>query len=224
VSTIPRPVTDEPPRGAIAPPWLNSLSGIERMRLYARRALPATPFARLTGFAIGHVSTGSLTGTLKASGHLVFPPAYNLPALSSQALYAGSITISVQYFRSPRPQPGNFLARVRVLNSSSLAVSSTAELEDPVGRLVGFAASQWGIRRIDPPPPSAPASIEPTGDAVYSTPDPPDRPSVGGLVPLDMQARHSGLELSRMVMAGELPPLPLMHTCGAPSKKEKFTR
>jgi class 3 adenylate cyclase len=227
VSTIPRPVTDEPPRGVIAPPWLNSLSGIERMRLYARRVLPAVPFARLTGFGIGHVSAGSLTATLKASGHLVFPPAYNLSALSSQALYAGSITaveacmdldpitISVQYFRSPRPQPGNFLARVRVLNSSSLAVSSTAELEDPVGRLVGFAASQWGIRRIDPPPPSAPASIEPTGDAVYSTPDPPDRPSVGGLVPLDMQARHSGLELSRMVMAGELPPLPLMHTCGA---------
>ena len=147
MSTIPRPVTDEPPRGVIAPPWLNSLSGIERMRLYARRVLPAVPFARLTGFGIGHVSAGSLTATLKASGHLVFPPAYNLSALSSQALYAGSITaveacmdldpitISVQYFRSPRPQPGNFLARVRVLNSSSLAVSSTAELEDPVGRL-----------------------------------------------------------------------------------------
>src|SRR5205085_4630587 len=100
-------------------------------------------------------------------------------------------------------------------NSSSVFVSCTAELEDPVGRLVGFAASQWGIRRIDPPPPSAPASIEPTGDAVYRTPDPPDRPSVGGLVPQDMQARHSGLELSRMVMAGELPPLPLMHTFGA---------
>ncbi|MDT5412877.1 MAG: hypothetical protein QOG14_5097, partial [Mycobacterium sp.] len=196
MSTIPRPVTDEPVRGVVAPPWLNSLSGIDRMRLYARPVLPATPMARLTGFGIGHVSAGSLTGTLKASGHLVFPPAYNLSALSSQALHAASdtaveagmaldpITISIQYFRSPRPQPGNFLARARVLNSSSVFVSSTAELEDPVGRLVGFAASQWGVRRIDPPPPSAPASIEPTGDAVYSTPDPPDRPSVGGLVPL----------------------------------------
>ena len=239
VSTTARPVTDEPVRGVISPPWLTSLPGIERMRLYARRVLPATPLARLTGFGIGHVSSGSLTGALKTSGHLVFPPAYNLSALSSQALYAcgitavdaetdlDPITVSVQYFRSPRAQPGNFLARARVMNSSSVFVSCTAELEDPVGRLVGFAASQWGIRRIDPPPPSAPASVEPTGDAVYSTPDPPDRPSVGGLVPLDMQARHSGLELSRMVMAGELPPLPLMHTCGARwagSKKEKFAR
>ncbi len=73
VSTTPRPVTDEPVRGVVAPPWLNSLPGIERMRLYARRALPATPIARLTGYGIGHVSTGTLTGTLKASGHLVFP-------------------------------------------------------------------------------------------------------------------------------------------------------
>ena len=73
MSTTPRPITDEPVRGVVAPPWLTSLSGIERMRLYARRDLPATPFARLTGFGIGHVSTGSLTGVLKASGHLVMP-------------------------------------------------------------------------------------------------------------------------------------------------------
>jgi uncharacterized protein (TIGR00369 family) len=203
------------------------LSGIERMRLYARRVLPATPMARLTGFGIGHVSSGTLTGTLKAGGHLVMPPAYNLSALSTQALYMCAVTAieagmdlepivnSVQYFRPPRPQPGNFLARARVLNSSSYFVSCTAEIEDPVGRLVGFAATQWGVRRMDPPPPSAPASIEPAGDAVYSTPDPPDRPPVGGLVPVDLQARHSGLELSRMIMANDLPPLPLMHTFGA---------
>lgn len=178
MSTTPRPITDEPVRGVVAPPWLRSLPGIERMRLYARRVLPKTPYARLTGFGIGHVSTGTLTGTLKASAHLVFPPAYNLSALSTQALYACAvtaieaemdlypITVSIQYFRNPRPQPGNFLARARVLNSSSYFVSCSAEIEDPVGRLVGFAASQWGVRRIDPPPPAAPASIEPTDDAV----------------------------------------------------------
>src|SRR4051812_14026751 len=92
VSTIPRPVTDEPVRGVVAPPWLTSLPGIERMRLYARRVLPKTPMARLTGFGIGHVSTGTLTGTQKASGHLVMPPAYNLSALSIQALYACAVT------------------------------------------------------------------------------------------------------------------------------------
>jgi hypothetical protein len=92
VSTTPRPVTDETARGVVSPPWLKSLPGIERMRLYASRVLPATPFARLTGFGIGHVSTGTLTGTLKASGHLVMPPAYNLAPLSTQSLYACATT------------------------------------------------------------------------------------------------------------------------------------
>jgi len=197
------------------------------MRLYARRVLPATPFARLTGYGIGHVSTGTLTGTLKASGHLVFPPAYNLSALSSQALYAcgitavdaemdlDPITVSVQYFRSPRPQPGNFLARARVLNSSSYFVSCSAELEDPVGRLVGFPPASGAYvastphrrrhrRRLNRP--ATPCTRRPTRRIV---------PLSAAWLPLDLQARHSGLELSRMVMAGELPPLPLMHTCGA---------
>lgn len=225
--TQPQPITDEPVRGVAPPPWINSLPGIERMRLYTRRLLPATPFARLTGYGIGHVSTGSLTGTLKASGHLVFPPAYNLSPLHVHALYGGGstavdagmdidpISISVQYFRPPRPQPGNFLARARVLNASSVFVSCSAEVEDPMGRLVGFATSQWRLRKVVPPPPSPPATIDAIEEATYSTPDPPDRPTIGGLPSPDLQARHGGLELWRMMMAGDLPLPPLMHTTGA---------
>lgn len=227
MTPTPRPVTDEPVRGVVAAPWITSMPGIERMRLYGRRLLPTTPFARLTGFGIGHVSTGSLTGTLKASGHLVFIPAYNLSPLYSQALYACAltaigpgldvdpITVSVQYFRPPRPQPGNFLGRARVLNTSSVFVSCGADIEDPVGRLVGSATSQWAIRRVDPPPPSPPASIEPIEESTYATPDPPDRPPVGALPPADLQQRFSGLELARMIISGELPPIPLMNLLGA---------
>jgi class 3 adenylate cyclase len=94
-------------------------------------------------------------------------------------------------------------------------VSTAVDLEDPVGRLVGFAASQWRVRRVDPPPPAAPASMEPTDNASYATPDPPDRPAVGGIPSPQMQARYSGLELTRMIKAGELPPIPLMNTFGA---------
>ena len=50
--TAPRPITDEPVRGVPAPPWLKSLAGIERMRLYGRRLLPSPPFSRLTGLGI----------------------------------------------------------------------------------------------------------------------------------------------------------------------------
>ncbi len=219
-------ITDEPARGVVSPPWLFSLPGIERMRLYARRVLPATPLARLVGLGIGHVSAGNFTGTLKASGHLTFIPAISATpglhgALHGAALTAirpgfdaSPITISVQYFRHPRPQPGSFLCRARVVNASDLFVASAADIEDPVGRLVGHAVSHWAIQVIDPPPPSPPAAMEPTDEPTYATPDPPDRPPVGAQPPPDLADRLSGLALARMIVAGELPPLPLMHTLG----------
>ncbi|HJP64898.1 MAG TPA: adenylate/guanylate cyclase domain-containing protein [Actinomycetota bacterium] len=222
-----RPVTDEPARGTVLPPWVFSLPGLERVRLLSRRVVPATPYARLVGFRIGHVSTGAVTGTMRAGGHLLMVPDYNIGPLYSEALVScGStaidagmtlepVTFSSQMFRRPRPQPGNFLGRARVLNASSVFVSCAAELEDPMGRLVGFATSQWAVRPVDPPPPAPPASLEPIGEPTYPTPDPADRPTVGGLPSAEALRRYSGLELARMIIADELPPLPNLNTFGA---------
>jgi class 3 adenylate cyclase len=227
MSSGPRPVTDEAVRGVVAPPWLVSLPGIKRVRLYSDGLLPLTPFARLCGFGLGHVSVGSLTATMKASGILAFPPLYNLSPLFVQALRAGALTavgpgeqidpvsVSAQYSRPARPQPGNFLAHVRVANASSAFVSCTADIEDPVGRLVASVGSQWRVRRVETPPPAAPATFEPAQDATYPTPDPPDRPAVGALPTAGMQDRHSGWELLQMTMSGALPPIPMMNTFGA---------
>ncbi|HSV40147.1 MAG TPA: adenylate/guanylate cyclase domain-containing protein [Nocardioidaceae bacterium] len=173
------------------------------------------------------MSVGSVTGFMKASGHLVMIPEYNLTPICDEALYACAITaigpgldvdpvtISIQYFRPPRPQSGNFLGRARILNASSRFISCAVDIEDPVGRLVGSAISHWAIRTVDPPPPSPPASIELIEESTYSTPDPPERAPVGALPPADLQRRLGGLELARMVMSGELPTLPLMNTLGA---------
>lgn len=203
-----------------------SLAGIERARLYTEHRLPNPPFARLVGFGFGHVSAGSVTGFMKASGHLVMIPEYNLTPICDEALYACAVTaigpgldvdpvtISIQYFRPPRPQSGNFLARARILNASSRFVSCAVDIEDPVGRLVGSAISQWAIRTVDPPPPSPPTSIERIEESTYPTPDPPDRPPVGALPPADLQQRLGGVELARMVISGELPAPPLMNTMG----------
>ncbi len=55
---MPRPITDEPVRGVVTPPWVFSLPRIEGLRLYARRLLLETPIVRLTGTGLGHVSSG----------------------------------------------------------------------------------------------------------------------------------------------------------------------
>src|SRR5437867_8181807 len=116
-----RPVTDEPARGSIPPAWVFSLPGLDRVRLWTRRLIPTTPFSRLIGFRIGHVSTGSLTGTMKAGSHLLMLPAYNLSPLYAEAfggcgwtaVDAGMalepVTFTSQYFRPPRPPPSSFI-------------------------------------------------------------------------------------------------------------------
>ena len=221
-----RPVTDEPVRGLVPPPWIYSLPGIERMRLLARHYLAAAPSARLYGISVGHVSTGSATGTMKASGITQHIPALNVSPVVLEALQGAAITAlepgmdvtpitySLEYFRNPRPQPGNFLARARIINTSNVSISCAADVEDPVGRLVGTAISQWAIEPVLPSPPPAPAGIEPIDEPTYATPDPPDRPPVGAAPPLELSQRHGGLELIRMLIGDKLPPLPLMNTLG----------
>lgn len=74
-------IPDEAPRGRIPPPWVNSLSGLERTRLFSRGHVPMNPFARLSGIRITHVAPGGATvvspateASLKNSGHMnIFP-------------------------------------------------------------------------------------------------------------------------------------------------------
>jgi len=220
-----RPITDEPVRGLIPPPWIYSLSGFERMRLLSRHYLGLTRTARLFGLGLGHVSMGSVTITMKASGHMAFIPALNVVPIFMESLQGAAltaldagmdvdpVTVSIQYFRNPRPQPGSFIARARIGNSSSAFISTVTDVEDPVGRLVGTAVSQWSIKKVESSPPP-PVSIEPIEEPTYAIPDPPDRPPVGAIPPLELSQRFSGLELAKLIIAGELPPLPVMHTLG----------
>ena len=87
-----RPVIDEPVRGLVPPPWINSLSGIERMRLMSRHYLALMPTARLFGLGLGHVSAGSATATMKASGHMAFIPALNVVPLFMESLHGAVLT------------------------------------------------------------------------------------------------------------------------------------
>lgn len=222
-----KPVTDEPVRGTRFPAWVASLPGPERVRLLGSGLVSPSPISHLFGFGIGHVSPGSVIATMPASGNFIALPGMDTVPLvmlalrlaATTAIPAGfdvePITVSMHYFRYGRARPGNLLARARTLNASSLFVTVDVEVEDPEGRQLGHAVSQWSIKPVEPPPPAPPDPIEPHEEPTYSTPDPPDRPAASLSITADLMAQKTGLEITDMLVGGELTPLPLQHLLGA---------
>jgi len=221
-----RPVTDEPARGSVPPPWLASLPGIDRIHAWSKGLVLATPGTRLFGLHIGNVGPAAATVRMPASANFLATPHLDIsPVVFGALVCAATTTIpagfevlpivaSKQFFRPPRPQPGSLLARSRALNASSVFVCAAVEVEDPAGRQVGHAVAQFAVRAVDPPPPAVPGSLTPVEEPIYSTPDPPDRPPVGATIPADVFQRHTGLEIVRMQVGGELPLLPIQHLMG----------
>ena len=143
VTSQPRPVTEEPVRGSVPPPWFFGLPGIERVSALAKGLIPRNPLGHLFGLNLGNVGAGTATVRMPASANFLGPPFMEVSPVLYVALWNAAtttipagfdvvpVTVSQQYFRPPRPQPGNLLARARTLNASSVFVCAMVEIEDP---------------------------------------------------------------------------------------------
>ncbi len=181
IPTIP----DEPVRGRTPPPWFQALPGLERMRAFSQGLLPWPPMARLLGYRTTHVVPGAVTMTMPAAeasvagtGQLEVIPlrAAALEGACTTALQEGQVAeallFAINPFRPARAQPGNLLARARILNSSRLFVFAEVQLEDPEGRHVAQGTMQAAIRRVEPAPPPPPDPLPTVEEPVYEIPDP----------------------------------------------------
>lgn len=211
-------ILEEPVRGGIPPPWFWALPGIERMRALAQGLLPLPPIARLLGLRPAHVGPGSGTWIMPASGWLqgalgaleVTPLVEAaLTGVAMTTLPAGSdlepVTLALNYFRPVPGQPGNLLARARVVNASRFFTFAEVEIEDPQGRQIVHGASHSRIRRIEPPPPPAPVELHAIDEPLYATPDPILRPVPGGVLPRETWEANDGLTVMRMFSADASP-------------------
>jgi class 3 adenylate cyclase len=221
-------IPNETPRGRLPPAWFGSLSGIERARLISQVRVPVFPFARLFGIRITHVVPGGATvvspaaeSMLQFGGHLnVLAPLIGaLEAATITALPPGSIAtplkVVVDSFRPAHPQPGNLIARARVLNSSRLFVFVEARLEDSEGRHIAQGTLQSAVEPLDPAPPKAPESIPHVEEPVYETPDPhqrsPHRDETFSLIANEADAAR----ILRELAPGSPIPSPLSQLLGA---------
>jgi uncharacterized protein (TIGR00369 family) len=178
-------IVDEIVRGQMPPPWFWALPGIDRIRAFSLSQLPSPPISRLLGIRPAHVGPGSGTWTMPAtawsqlgSGELEFSMLAEtaLTGVAMTTLTPGldvePVTLVLNYFRPARVQPGNLLARARVVNTSRFFIFAEVEIEDPQGRQIAQAGSQCRVRAIDPPPPPPPSELRPAEEATYATPDP----------------------------------------------------
>jgi class 3 adenylate cyclase/acyl-coenzyme A thioesterase PaaI-like protein len=179
-------VLNQPVRGIVPEAGIFSLPGLERMRLYQQGRLPATPHARLLGYRMTQVSSGSsvLSQQITPWSEIYdgFVDVTAIAALSasitaSTAAPAGVdlrvVTLSVRYLRSLTVDDGSVIARGRLLHAGSSFTTVETLIEDPLGRAAAHATAATVHLALDPPPPAwSPPADEPAQEPVYATPDP----------------------------------------------------
>lgn len=209
-------ILTEPVRGHVPPPWFAALSGLDRMRAWSNGLLPPSPTARLTGSRCTHVGPGSAICVMPTSEMQVAPNGHLLiMQVVADALWCALTTsaapgqvvrvlsMSTFHFRPARAGAGNFLARARVVNSSTWFAYAEVSVEDSEGRQIGHCGGQAAFVTLDPAPPVPPSSLALAEQPVWPTPDPWQRPP-GPNSGLSMLDTVGGLEIARAISSGSL--------------------
>jgi len=177
---------NETVRGIVPEPGLFSLPGLDRMRIYQQRRLPATPHARLLGYRLTQVTSGSsIIGQPVGPWSEIFDGFVDLTATAALSVYvtastaapAGTqlrlVTLSVRYLRPFTIDEGSVIARGRILHAGSSFTTVETLVEDPLGRAVAHVTgTAVGVALDPPPPPWSGAPDEPAVEPTYPTPDP----------------------------------------------------
>jgi uncharacterized protein (TIGR00369 family) len=222
-------VWQEPVRGGHPTPGVEQLPGLERLReqLAAAGNFPAPPLGHLTGMRMVEVGIGSavfempLTGWLRSPqgaisiGPLAIPADAVLAlAIISTLPAGGQLTTSELSLRmlAPARPGGRVVARGSLLHARRTIALSEATLTDEHGRLLAHGTSLCFILEGSGAP--GPSNGEQADPERYDTPDPWQREPLGEVVPQELWDAHSGLEILRAAIAGELPSPPIHHLVG----------
>lgn len=166
-----------------------SLSGLEQVRAYTRGLVPSTPAARLLGYRVTQVSSGTAVLTQQISpwfeiyeGFVDLTPlieaTVHAAALSAvpPATYVRTVSVSIRYLRPCTVDNEAVIARGRMLHAGSSFTSVEVLIEDTLGRAVAHGTGSAVTSPMDPPPPPRSRELTPIEEPVYPGPDPAFRP------------------------------------------------
>jgi uncharacterized protein (TIGR00369 family) len=217
-------IWEEPVRGGY--PDLQiffGLSGLDQIRAFLARLAPKPPIGHLTGMRPTEVGPGMSTFEMPASGWLLSTPGWILAdgplgsavqtALPAATPYT-TAEMSLTAFRPVGEESGTLTARGRLIHAGRSLGLSEVRIEDGSGDLVAHGTSRCFIFAPMAPPPDAPPDLPEVTPPEFDSPDPYERPPPGGVVPQDVWDRHTGLEVMRMHLSGELAPPPQHYLTG----------
>jgi uncharacterized protein (TIGR00369 family) len=220
-------IVDEPVRGSFAyleQPGLFGLPGVDQLRLFIERKLPAPPLTHLSGLVVEEAAAGSSTWSIPASAWWrsaagVF--AGGTLGFVADAALAGAVfttlpkavallssDFSMNFLKPASPFSGRVIARGTVIHSGRRQGLSEARIEDAHGILLAFATSRCVLQPLPFYPPDPPEEFAPVQMARFDTPDPYLRPAEGEVVPQAVWDETSGLDLVHLWQKEERPPAP----------------
>ncbi len=220
----------EPARGGYPDPSMLGLTGIDQLRAMLEGRVPHPPLSHLTGQRLIEVAPGMTAFEMPLTHWLCSPqgPISIGPlAIPADAAAATAIQtelppaspfstseLSLRLLCTATPG-GRITARGRVIQRRRTIALSEVHLTDDEGRLVGHGTTLCFVQppseTIPLPPPSVLAG---RSEPDLPTPDPFERPAIGTVLPQEIYERHSGLEVLRAQIGGDLPPPPIHYLVG----------
>src|SRR5438445_6273486 len=218
----------EPVRGDVSPSALLSLSGMDQMLAWGKDYVPMPPLAHLTGIGMGKVGDGTATFTMPASPWFLPPQgAISIGMLAVLAdpplgcaiqtkLPAATPMITAELsLTAVRPVAGTgglLSAHGRVVHPGRRMALSEVAVEDDAGRLVAHGTSRCMVlQEVGDLPPLQSLQLLPPPD---TSADPWLRPPMGEVLPQALWDGHDGLEILRMMLAGQAARPPLSSLTG----------
>jgi uncharacterized protein (TIGR00369 family) len=226
-------IVAEPVRGSFAyleHPGIFSLSGLEQLRAFAERHLPAPPLTHLTGLVVDDAEMGSSTWSIPASpwwstaagmfpgGALAFVADAGLAGAVFTTLPPAtallSSDLSINFLKPAFPSSGRLVARGTVIHVGTRQGLSEARVEDAHGTLLAHATSRCVVQPLPFEPPEAPTSWPDVEAPAFDTADPHERPAEGSTIAQDVWDTTSGLELVQHWAKGDRAPAPVCMLLG----------
>jgi uncharacterized protein (TIGR00369 family) len=220
-------IVEEPLRGSFAyleQPGLFGLSGVDQLRLFIDRKLPAPPLTHLSGLVVEDAAEGTSTWSIPASAWWqtaagVF--AGGTLGFVADAALAGAVfttlprstallssDLSVNFLDPAGPVSERLVATGTVIHVGRRQGLSEARVADARGTLLAHATSRCVVQPLPFDPPEPPDAFRDVPAPVFDTPDPYLRPVEGEVVPQAVWDETSGLDLVQLWRKGERPVSP----------------